>query len=117
SSGVDAGQRLVDLGDGLLQVAAAALRDRVGHGLRALCECLLPLTHGVFALGVQQAAETVPGAGGRGELGVEGCRHADLLGATREDAVTGWWRVRTGGCDSGRESGELRRRPILAATE
>ena len=41
----------------------------------------------------------------------------DLLRATREDAATGGGASGRGGCDSGSESGELRRGPVLAAAE
>src|SRR5688572_33027150 len=40
-----------------------------------------------------------------------------LLGATRKDAVTGGGASGKGGCDSARESEELRRGPVLAAAE
>ena len=40
-----------------------------------------------------------------------------ISSATREDAATSGWRVRTGRSRLGSESGELRRGPVLAASE
>ena len=55
-----------------------------------------------------------PGGGGGG---VDAGGHADLLGATREDAVTGEVARQEGAAATPEESGELRRGPVLAAAE
>src|SRR3954466_5194658 len=104
----------VDLVDGDLQVGAAALRDGVRDGLRALGEGLLTLADAVGAVLVEQGAEAVPRTGRR-DRGVEAGGHAELLRANAEGRGHRWWRVRTGGSDSGGESGDPRWRPVLAA--